>query len=82
MNNIEFDPSVDAAYIHIKETKVIESEEIAPSVILDYDQDNNIIGIEILNVSKQTESDIKKLPSKIQNLVRQGIKQIFQTSRA
>ena len=69
INKIEFDPTVDAGYIYLANGKVLESEEIAPGIVLDYDDKNNIIGIEILDLHKQTNSTIEKLPLTIQQYV-------------
>ena len=47
---INYDPDVDAAYFRIKDTTVLESEEIADGIIVDYDGDDNIVGIELLGI--------------------------------
>ena len=78
INKIEFDPSVDAGYIYLTNGKVIESEEIAPGIVLDYDDINNIIGIEILDLHKQTDTTIKKLPLTIQQSIRTMIASILE----
>jgi uncharacterized protein YuzE len=45
-----YDPDVDAAYFRIKDTRVLESEEIADGIIVDYDEDNNVVGFELLGI--------------------------------
>lgn len=52
---IEYDKDVDAIYIQILNEPVIESEEVAPDIIIDFTADNKIAGIEILNASKRVE---------------------------
>lgn len=47
-----YDPDADAAYIYLSEASIVESEQVAPNVVLDYDADDRVVGIEILNVSK------------------------------
>lgn len=42
---------MDILYIRIKETPYHESDEIREGIIMDYDKDRNIIGIEILDAS-------------------------------
>jgi uncharacterized protein YuzE len=57
---IEFDPQADAAYLELTEAEVEESKEIQPGIIVDYDTDGQIVGIEILYVSKRTQRSMKK----------------------
>ena len=49
---ITYDPNADALYIKLKEDKIDESDEIAKGIIIDYDIEQNPVGIEILNASK------------------------------
>jgi len=51
---IKVDKEADALYFRLDENKIFESEEIQPGVILDFDDDNQVVGFEILNVSKRT----------------------------
>jgi uncharacterized protein YuzE len=45
-----YDPDVDAAYFRIKDTRVLDSEEIADGIIVDYDEDDNVVGVELLGI--------------------------------
>lgn len=49
---IHYDPRADAAYIRLAETEIVESDEVTPGVILDFDAQGNVIAIEILDASK------------------------------
>jgi len=40
-------PETDTLYIETKDVLSVESEEISEGIILDYDEDGNIVGIEI-----------------------------------
>lgn len=51
---IKVDKEADALYFRLDENKIFESEEVQPGVILDFDDDNQVVGFEILNVSKRT----------------------------
>jgi len=51
---IRYDKESDVIYIQFSENKVLESEEDKPGVILDYGEDGEIVGIEVLNASKKT----------------------------
>ena len=46
-----YDPQADAAYIALVEGAVTESEEVAPGIVLDFDAEGRVLGIEVLNAS-------------------------------
>ncbi|MBW4441134.1 MAG: DUF2283 domain-containing protein [Plectolyngbya sp. WJT66-NPBG17] len=43
----------DALYIRLDKSDVVESEEVHPGVILDFDDRDQVVGIEILNVKNR-----------------------------
>ena len=47
-----FDPEADAVYIHLGEGDVAETEEVAPNVMLDFDAEGRVVGVEVLTASK------------------------------
>ena len=47
------DKRVDALYFCLDDSRIVESEEIRPGVILDYDDDDQVVGVEFLDVSKR-----------------------------
>jgi len=51
---VTYDPEVDVLRILLSDAAVEESDEDKPGVILDYDKDGNIVGLEILEASKRT----------------------------
>lgn len=53
---VTYDPEVDIVRIVLSSTPVEESDEDKPGVILDYDADGNIVGLEILEASKRVEN--------------------------
>ncbi|GAI19914.1 unnamed protein product [marine sediment metagenome] len=64
---IEFDKQADALYIHIQEKEVAKTKEIEEGILIDFDKDNLLIGVEILDVTKRFSlSDIVNL--QIENL--------------
>ena len=50
---IRYDKELDIVYIRFSENKIEESNEDKPGIILDYDIDGSIVGIEVLNASSQ-----------------------------
>jgi uncharacterized protein YuzE len=53
---VTIDPEADALYMRLSDTKIKDTEEVKPGIILDYDDDNNLVGIEILRISKRVPS--------------------------
>ncbi|MBI4789075.1 MAG: DUF2283 domain-containing protein [Chloroflexi bacterium] len=51
---LKIDKENDALYLRLDEENIIESEEVQPGVILDFDKDNRVVGIEILSLSTRT----------------------------
>jgi uncharacterized protein YuzE len=49
---VEYYPETDMLFIKLVEGISTESEEIAPGVVLDFDEHNRVIGIEIEDASK------------------------------
>ena len=47
------DKESDALYFRLDETRIVESEEIRPGVILDFDSDGRVVGVEFLHVSSR-----------------------------
>ncbi len=53
---IVYDPEVDILRITLSNAPVEESDEEKPGIILDYDKDGNIVGMEILDASERMEN--------------------------
>lgn len=49
----DYDPEVDALYVRLNEADIIESEEVQPGIILDFDENGKVAGVEVLNASKR-----------------------------
>lgn len=56
---ISYDREVDILRIVFADSRVDESDEAKPGVILDFDIDGNIVAMEILDASKRTEDPNK-----------------------
>ncbi len=53
---MEYDQKADAMYIRLKIGTIAESNEVLPGVIFDFDADDNLLGIEMLDISERTDS--------------------------
>lgn len=51
-----YDPKADSLWIRWNTAAIEESDEVQPGVILDYDADGSVVGIEVLNASKKIEN--------------------------
>jgi uncharacterized protein YuzE len=57
-----FDEKADAVYFRLDESRIIESEEFLPGIVVDFDERNQVVGIEILKVkSRVSLSNLKQL---------------------
>ncbi len=55
MMRTTYDPEADAMFVWFgpEGTKSAETEEVAPGIMLDFDSDGRVIGIEVLGVSER-----------------------------
>lgn len=51
------DRDADALYLDLDEAPAAESEEISPGVILDYNAEGKVVGIEMLYLSKRVSPE-------------------------
>jgi len=65
---LNYYPETDSLYIDLSEKPSVESKEVSEGVVLDYDAEGNLVGIDIDNASKKVqlkELTLHKLPSDI-----------------
>ncbi len=53
---ITYDPEVDVLHILFSSAPIEESDEDKPGIIIDYDKDGNVVGMEILDASKRMDN--------------------------
>jgi uncharacterized protein YuzE len=51
---LNFDKQADALYLRLDDSKILESEEVVPGIVLDFNGNNEVVGVEILAISKRT----------------------------
>ncbi|HEX7185665.1 MAG TPA: DUF2283 domain-containing protein [Thermoanaerobaculia bacterium] len=54
---LKIDKEADALYFRLDEAEIVESEEVQPGVILDFDKEGRVVGIEMLAISTRTEPE-------------------------
>lgn len=58
---LKVDKENDALYFRLDDSSIVESEEVQPGVILDFNDEGKVVGIEILNLS------MRVTPEKLKN---------------
>ena len=53
---LSYDPDADSLWIRWNDSPIDESDEIEPGIILDYDLDGDVVGVEIMNASKKIQN--------------------------
>jgi uncharacterized protein YuzE len=53
---VTYSPDVDVLRIRFRDAPIEESDEDKPGVILDYDKEGNLVGLEVLNASRRVEN--------------------------
>jgi uncharacterized protein YuzE len=56
---VKYDKEVDILVIRFSDSKIQESDESKPGVIIDYDKEGKIVKIEILQASKRMEAPFR-----------------------
>ena len=50
---LKVDKESDTLYLRLDESKIVESEEVRPGVILDFDSEGRVVGVEFLGISSR-----------------------------
>lgn len=59
---LTIDPETDALYLRLTDAKIEDSEQVASGVVLDYDAQDNVVGIEMLHLSKRApKADLQQV---------------------
>lgn len=51
---LNIDKKSDALYLRLDDSPITESEEVSPGVVLDYNESNEVVGIEMRYLSKRS----------------------------
>ena len=68
---LNYYPETDSLYIDLSEQPSVESREISDGILLDYDANGRLVGIDIDNASHKVEMErliLSKLPAEIETI--------------
>lgn len=51
---LDVDSEADALYLRLDDSEIVQSEEVSPGVVLDYNEANEVVGVEMLRLSKRS----------------------------
>ena len=51
---LRVDREADALYLRLDDSVIVESEEVSPGVVLDYNEANEVVGVEMLRLSERS----------------------------
>ncbi|MXX40578.1 MAG: DUF2283 domain-containing protein [Gemmatimonadetes bacterium] len=53
---LHVDKEADALYLRLDDSTIVESAEVSPGVVLDYNESNEVVGVEMLYLSKRSSN--------------------------
>ena len=53
---LNVDKEADALYLRLDDSPIVDSEEVSPGVVLDYNESSEVVGVEMLRLSKRSSS--------------------------
>ena len=59
---VRVDKQSDSLYLRLDESRIVESEEVRPRIVLDYDENARVIGVEFLGISaRASEKELSSI---------------------
>ena len=53
---LNVDKEADALYLRLDDSPIVDSEEVSPGIVLDYNESNEVVGVEMLHLSKRSSN--------------------------
>ena len=53
---LTIDKTAGALYLRLDNSRIVESEEVSPGVVLDYNEAKEVVGVEMLYLSKRSSN--------------------------
>jgi uncharacterized protein YuzE len=54
---IRYDEKEDALYLRLDDSAVVESEEVQPGIVVDFNASKQVVGIEVLQAKRRVPKD-------------------------
>ena len=59
---MHYDEQADALYLRLDDSKIIDSKEVQPGIVLDFNAEEQVVGIEVLRLKERVPSaNLKQL---------------------
>jgi uncharacterized protein YuzE len=59
---MHYDDKADALYLRLDDSRIVQSEEVHPGIVLDFNSSKEVVGIEVLGVRRRVPAaDPKQL---------------------
>lgn len=59
---MHYDEQADALYLRLDDSKIIDSKEVQPGIVLDFNSAQQVVGIEVLRLKERVpNADVRQL---------------------
>lgn len=59
---VHFDRESGVLYFRLDDSRIVASEEVKPGIVLDFNEQNQVVGVEILDAGKRVpESSLRQM---------------------
>lgn len=59
---MRYDEQADALYLRLDDSKIIDSKEVQPGIVLDFNAERQVVGIEVLRLKERVpNADVRQL---------------------
>jgi uncharacterized protein YuzE len=59
---MHYDEQADALYLRLDDSKIIDSKEVQPGIVLDFNAAQQVVGIEVLRLKERVpNADVRQL---------------------
>ena len=63
---LHYDEKSDALYLRLDDSEIVESQEVEPGVVIDFNDENQVVGLEILRIKKRVpNANLKQMQFEI-----------------